>query len=208
MFGELTILNFAIIVFSIVLSVGIHEAMHALVAHKLGDPTASDLGRITLNPLAHIDLLTTVALPIGLILLGLPPFFIAKPVPFRPDLVKFGELGAALVGLAGPVSNLLLALLGAAILNSGIVGANVDAFGALLIFIQINVALFVFNMIPFPPLDGSRVLYAVAPDFLRRIMERIEALGFGVIIVFILLVYPFISQYVVAIMTSIMRLIL
>ena len=207
MFGDLTFVNLVIVVGSILLSVGIHEAMHALVAHKLGDPTASDLGRVTLNPLAHIDVLTTVALPIVLILLGLPPFFVAKPVPFRPDLVRFGEFGAALVGIAGPLSNLLLAIIGGVVLHLGAGSMSIDVFSAVLIFIQINVALFVFNMIPFPPLDGSRLLYAVAPDFLKRIMERIESLGFMTILVFILLLYPFISQYVVAIMTMVLNLI-
>lgn len=200
-------MSLVVIVGSIIISVGVHEAMHALVAHKLGDPTASDLGRVTLNPLAHIDVMMTIVLPVVLILLGLPPFFIAKPVPFRPDLVKYEEFGAALVAIAGPLTNLALALLGAGLLRLDPVMASVDIFSAVLVFTQINVALFVFNMIPFPPLDGSRLLYAFAPDFLRRIMERIESLGLIVIVAFMLLLYPFISQYVVAIMTAILELI-
>lgn len=205
MFGDVTLLQLGIILGTLIVSVGIHEAMHAFTAHKLGDPTANDLGRVTLNPLAHIDVLTTIALPLILILLGLPPFFIAKPVPFRPDLVRHGEFGAALVGIAGPLSNLALAIVGSLVLNFAPGMGNVDVFIAVLLFIQVNVALFVFNMLPIPPLDGSRLLYAVAPDFLRRIMERIESFGLIGIVIFMLLLYPFISEYVVSIMQWILR---
>jgi Zn-dependent protease len=183
------------VIVSLVVSITIHEAMHAFTARWLGDTTAEDAGRLTLNPLNHIDPFTTLLLPIiSLVILG-TPFLAAKPVPFRPDRVKYGEIGAALVGIAGPLSNLLLAVLAALLLRafSLQVGAN-SAFSDLLtLFIWINVALFVFNMIPFPPLDGSRLLYAFSPEPLQELMSRIENMGMMAIIFFMLLFFEFLS---------------
>jgi Zn-dependent protease len=184
--------DLATIVGSIFVCMAFHEAMHAFTAHWLGDSTASDMGRLTLNPLKHIDLVTTVVLPVVLILMGLPPIFAAKPVPFNPDRVKFDEFGAALVGIAGPLTNLVLAILGAGLIRALPVDSGVTAI--LLIFVQVNVAFFVFNMIPFPPLDGSRLLYAVAPEPLQRVMLQIEQMGFGAILIlfaFLLLIPGF-----------------
>ncbi len=182
--------SIVVILLSLLVAISIHEMMHALVAHWLGDPTASDEGRITLNPLAHIDPFTTILLPLVLITFGLPPILAAKPVPFNPDRVKFDEFGAALVGLAGPLTNLGLAILTAGILNV----VNPD-FGTLmreglLIFMQLNVALFVFNMLPIPPLDGSRVVYAFAPEPVQRVMLQIEQYGLMAIILILFLLLP------------------
>jgi Zn-dependent protease len=127
-------------------------------------------------------------------LLGLPPIFIAKPVPFNPMRVKYEEFGAALIGLAGPLTNLALALAGAGIIRA--VGLPVGLEGALVVFVQVNVAFFVFNMIPFPPLDGSRVLYALAPAPLQKVMYQIESMGFLAIILFFLLLLPLIGPIV------------
>lgn len=182
------------IIIVILFSMGFHEAMHAFTAHWLGDPTAKDLGRLTLNPLKHIDIYMTLLLPVGLILLGLPPIFIAKPVPFNPMRVKYDEFGAALIGLAGPLTNLVLALAAAGFLR--VVGLPSGLESALVIFVQINIAFFVFNMIPFPPLDGSRVLYAVAPPPLQRIMHQIESMGFIAIIIFFLLLLPLVGPFI------------
>lgn len=182
------------IIIVILFSMGFHEAMHAFVAHWLGDPTARDLGRLTLNPFKHIDVYMTLLLPVGLILLGLPPIFIAKPVPFNPMRVKYDEFGAALIGVAGPLTNLVLALAAAGFLR--VLGPSHGLESALVIFVQINIAFFVFNMIPFPPLDGSRVLYAVAPAPLQRVMRQIESMGFMAIILFFLLLLPFIGPFV------------
>ncbi len=180
----------AVLLVSIVISLSFHEAMHAFTSHWLGDTTASDLGRLTLNPLKHIDIFTTILLPLGLLLLGLPPFLIAKPVPFNPYRVRWGEFGAALVGLAGPLSNLLLAFVAAAVIKLFSIAVGTNLYEIIALFLQINVAVFVFNMIPFPPLDGSRVLYAVAPEPLRRVMEQIEAFGLGGIFIFMFVLFP------------------
>lgn len=170
--------------------------MHAFVAHWLGDNTAHDLGRLTLNPLKHIDGITTVLLPLVLIMLGIPPFFIAKPVPFNPSRVKYEEFGWALIGIAGPLTNFGLAVIVSLILRltGGAVGTQIYSIAS--IFIQVNLGFFVFNMIPFPPLDGSRLLYAFAPEPLQRFMYQIESAGLMAIIAFMFLLFPVIGPAV------------
>ena len=174
----------------LVTSLTFHEAMHAFLSHWLGDTTAKDLGRLSLNPLKHVDLFTTVLLPLVLLLLGLPPFLIAKPVPFNPYRVRFGDYGAALVGLAGPLSNLLLALVAVSIMRVSGVATGTTIYQISSLFVQLNIAVFVFNMIPFPPLDGSRVLYAFAPEPLRKVMQQIESFGMTGIFIFMFLLFP------------------
>lgn len=185
--------NLVYIIPAIFVSMAFHEAMHAFASHWLGDTTASDLGRLTLNPFMHIDIYMTILLPVGLILLGLPPIFAAKPVPFNPARVKYDEFGAALVGIAGPLTNLLLAAISAGILR--LVALPDVAFMAVAIFCAINVAFFVFNMLPIPPLDGSRLLYAFAPEPLQRVMYQIESMGFMFLIVIILVLAPVIGPF-------------
>ncbi len=170
---------------SIVLSLSLHEAMHGFAAHWLGDDTAKREGRLTLNPLAHIDPFMTVVLPIITLLIFHVPFLAAKPVPFNPDRVKYDEFGGAIIAAAGPLTNLVLAVVGAVLLQAT---APDSLFAeALGLFTSLNVVLFVFNLLPIPPLDGSRVLYAFAPEALQTFMRNIEPYGlfivFGLIFV-------------------------
>jgi Zn-dependent protease len=196
------------VLLAILISMTIHEAMHGYVAHWLGDDTAHREGRLTLNPLVHIDVLTTVLLPMILILSHLPPIFAAKPVPFNPSRVKYDEFGVALVGVAGPLTNLVLAGIGAIVFRT--VGQDFSSFfyNAIIIFTEVNIGFFVFNMIPIPPLDGSRLLYAFAPDFLRNIMEQIEAAGFIAIIFIFVLIFQFFSGPIVNIMQALINFLL
>jgi Zn-dependent protease len=173
--------------------------MHGYVAYALGDDTAKEAGRLTLNPLKSIDLYTTVLLPIVMILLFHVPFLAAKPVPYNPNKVKFHEYGAALVALAGPLSNFVLAGLAAIVLRLFGNGMDYSTAYAIFLFIEINVSIFVFNMIPFPPLDGSRVLYAFAPKPVQRVMEQIESMGFMAIILILIIFFLFLSPVIISI---------
>lgn len=182
------------IVVVILFSMGLHEAMHAFTAHWLGDPTAKDLGRLTLNPFKHVDIYMTVLLPVLLILLGLPPIFAAKPVPFNPSRVKYDEFGAALIGIAGPLTNLSLAIAAAGIYRAFSPVGEVAGFIEL--FTQVNIAFFVFNMLPIPPLDGSRLIYAFAPEPLQEVMYKIESMGFMFLIFVLLILAPVIGPFI------------
>lgn len=169
-----------IAIVAIIISLVVHEFMHGYVAHLLGDTTADDAGRLSLNPMRHIDPFMTILLPIITIVLFHFPILAAKPVPFNPARLKYDEFGAALVAAAGPFSNLIMAIIGGLLVNHILIGGSMMSH-AMIIFTQLNVALFVFNLIPIPPLDGSRVLYAFAPEAMQRLMASIEPYGFFII---------------------------
>src|SRR5690606_13232804 len=182
MFANLDGMQLLFVLIAMLIGMSFHEAMHAFTGHWLGDDTAREEGRLTLNPLRHIDIFTTVMIPVVLIMVGLPPIFAAKPVPFNPMRVRYQEFGAALIGIAGPLTNLALACIGGLVFRFGLATTN-GMSDFVVIFTLINVALFVFNMIPFPPLDGSRLLYAFAPESLQNVMRTIESFGLASIFV-------------------------
>jgi len=200
-------LQLIFVLLSLLIAMTTHEAMHAFTSHWLGDTTAHDMGRLTLNPLKHIDLMTTILLPLVLILSGLPPIFAAKPVPFNPNRVRFDEFGVALIGLAGPLTNLVLACISALAfrLLPSITNTVSDA---LVIFTLVNVALLVFNLIPFPPLDGSRVLYAFAPEPLQKVMMSIERMGFMSILFFFFVIFQFVGGSIVTLNEKLLHLLI
>ena len=183
------ILIYIVIVVGVILiSMTLHEAMHAFVGYWLGDDTAKLQGRLTLNPIKHIDPFLTILLPLILAVIGAPIFGGAKPVPFNPDRLRWDEWGAALVALGGPLTNFVLAFIGYGIwVVAGMPPDSTLAGMFLQTFFLVNLGFFVFNMLPIPPLDGSRVVYAIAPEFVRVGMRFIEQYGLIFIFAIVLL---------------------
>ncbi len=176
----LTVIQLAALVFSIV----VHEVAHGYAAWRLGDPTARMSNRLTLNPLRHIDPIGSVVLPLLLVLTHSKILFgWAKPVPFNPAYFRDPRKGIMIVGAAGPLANFILAVASALLFRP--VGHFVPLAGWFLAYLCItNVFLGVFNLIPIPPLDGSRIVMGVLPDRLLRAYMQVER--FGIIIVFVL----------------------
>lgn len=201
-------LGFYLILIPVILfSLTIHEYAHALVAYKLGDDTAKNQGRLTLNPLPHLD-------PLGTLLLVIAKFGWAKPVPVNPANFKDPKKGMLLVAIAGPVSNIITSVVSVIILKSIFISFDQlqvyssimePVFTALVWLIFIGIVLAVFNMIPVPPLDGSRVLHAVLPDRLGMMYQRFER--YGVLLLFALFIFGgnifgYILQFPVALFVS------
>ena len=194
----------------IIISMTLHEAVHAFVGYFLGDDTAKAQGRLTLNPLKHIDPVLTIAMPILLYILGGPIFGGAKPVPLNPSRIRHGEWGMALVAVAGPLTNLLLAFIAFGVgVIFGVI--STDGIAATLagqiiwLFVQVNLGFFIFNMLPIPPLDGSRVLYALAPEGARRVMEQIERYGLVIVLLIVLVASPVLSTIMLGAMQGILE---
>jgi Zn-dependent protease len=186
MFSRLSSPEIAIPTFLILLaSLSFHEAAHAWAANKLGDPTARLLGRLTLNPLAHIDWIGTILFPLVLTLSGLPAFGWAKPVPVDMRNLRAPRRDFALVALAGPVSNLVLAagLIALIQVRGGVVTESGATTLSLLLYLAVfmNVLLAAFNLLPIPPLDGGNVLAGMVPESTARIVDRVRPYGVFVI---------------------------
>ena len=169
-----------------VIAITFHEASHGYVAHVLGDDTAWRLGRVSFNPLVHIDPFGTVVLPVMLLLLRAPFLFgYAKPVPVNFRALRYPRMGTILVAAAGPVINLLLAAIAALAFH---IVSYVPAPGAqwladnLKNALLLNVILAIFNLLPIPPLDGGRILVGVLPGTLARSLSRFEPYGLLILI--------------------------
>jgi len=170
-------------------SITFHEYAHGWMASKLGDPTPKQSGRLSLNPLVHIDPFGTIILPIILLVVSTrltgQPFAIgyAKPVPINPYHFKNPKKGTALVGLAGPSMNILIAILLALLVRIGF-PLFVEA---MVLAIMLNLLLAIFNLMPIPPLDGSRILNAFLPTNIAKTYRKIEPYGFFIIMVLLML---------------------
>jgi len=174
----------------ILLALTVHECAHAWVAYRMGDPTAKMLGRVTLNPLKHLDPIGTIALFVS----GM--FGWAKPVPINPRNFRHLTKSMVLVSLAGPLSNLTLAAIFAIvhkffiIFGGGVLAGFPGIYRPLFVMVELsiilNIALAVFNLVPIPPLDGSKVLAAVLPPDKALAYSRIEPYGFIILIVLIM----------------------
>ena len=171
------------------MSLSFHEAAHAWTADRLGDPTARLLGRLTLNPLAHIDWIGTVLFPLLALYSGVPLIGWAKPVPVNWHNLRSPRRDFAVVALAGPVSNLILAV-GAAAVLVVFERFESDTQSFLVLFLTravfLNVLLAVFNLIPVPPLDGGNVLAGVVPESMARVIDSLRPYGFLVLYVLML----------------------
>lgn len=176
------LITLAILLFSVI----VHEIMHGIVAEKLGDSTARDAGRITLNPIPHIDPFGSILLPGLLLLVGSPIIFgAAKPVPVLFENLRPRKLGMALVSIAGPASNFILAALFALPITFGLVTGVMEEIW--LQAVVLNLVLGTFNALPIPPLDGSKILASFLPDNLMYRILEMERFGFLLVIAFLLL---------------------
>jgi len=172
---------------AIILAISLHEASHALAGYLLGDRTAKDAGRLTLNPLAHLDL-------VGTLLLFVAGFGWGKPVPFNPYNLKNQKWGPAMIAMAGPFSNFLIAILTGFLLKAVLSFTTLAHTNGLIVLlaylIQINIALLAFNILPVPPLDGSKLLFALLPARFDYIKEFLSRYGTWVLIAIIIFGSP------------------
>ncbi len=180
-----TTIQIIILIFSVI----VHEVSHGYMAYWLGDPTAKLANRLNFNPVNHLDLFGSFIVP-AFLLLAHSPFLFgwAKPVPYNPYNLRNQKYGPALVGLAGPLSNLLLALLAGILLKASLV-FNIDNDFLLMILaitVFINILLMVFNLFPIPPLDGSKLLFALIPVS-EHTQRTLEQYGFVFLVIFLLL---------------------
>jgi Zn-dependent protease len=195
-----------IVLIVVISSMVVHELMHGLVAYWLGDNTAKASGRLTLNPLKHLDPFMSVLLPLLLAVSGGPVFGGAKPVPIDTRNLKYKEWGFALVAIAGPITNLILAFIGFLIghfsglfYTSGFWSMFIEAW------VFINLGFAIFNIIPIPPLDGSRLLYAIAPEFFQRFMAQMERYGVFVVLALVMIFGTAFSSFMIGAMQGILK---
>jgi Zn-dependent protease len=190
----------------LILSLSVHEAAHAWSADRLGDPTARMLGRLTVNPVAHVDPIGTILFPlIGMLSPGVPLLGWAKPVPVNIRNLRHPRRDFAFVALAGPVSNIIMAVLAAVLLSvlpESMSYGVLTPRGLLARFVVLNVFLAVFNMIPVPPLDGGNVLAGFVPEPVARLIDQLRPWGF--IVLYALLILGVLDQFVTPIAQAIL----
>lgn len=170
------IVTFLVLITIFLFTVTVHEFAHGMTAYSFGDTTARDIGRLTLNPFKHIHILWTVVFPLFLIFLGLPAIGMAKPVPVNPLKMKNPRRDMIWVSLAGAAANILFASFLAALMK--LTGYKILLYG-----IYFNLGLAIFNLIPIPPLDGSRILAGVLPAQWAYNYLRLERYGFVIVII-------------------------
>lgn len=197
------ILSILILLVMIIFSMVLHELAHGFVSFALGDDTAKLHGRLTFNPIKHLDLFMSVLLPIGLALTGGPIFGGAKPVPYNPNNLKHGDIGVLLVAVVGPLMNLILAFIFFGLLS--IINPQPGVVDSILrLGVIVNLGFFAFNILPIPPLDGSRVIYSLAPNFIKNILSSIEKYGIFILLTILILFQGQISSLMIFISDKMM----
>lgn len=180
--GDIDILQVLIAFVILISSLTFHEAAHAWTANRLGDPTARVLGRLSLNPAVHVDVIGTIVFPLIAMLTGFPLIGWAKPVPVDMRNLRHPRRDFAIVAAAGPLSNLLLAAVGAAVFTVWAADAASETreliATGLLRFVLLNVLLAVFNLIPVPPLDGGNILMGLVPESTAVVIDKLRPWGF------------------------------
>jgi Zn-dependent protease len=193
----------------LILSLAIHEAAHAFVANLCGDPTAKEQGRLTLNPIAHIDPVMTLIVPLFLWMTTGFLFGGAKPVPVSPHRLRHPLRDMSLVAIAGPLSNILLAILFLFLHKASIHWWHYEDSALMPITLRMgvfaNILLAVFNMVPIPPLDGSRVMVFLLPSGLRASYMRLEPFGL-MIVIFVFFVLPRPQEFLLGAMGAVWNL--
>jgi Zn-dependent protease len=194
----IVIFEFVVLIFSAVL----HEVAHGLEAERLGDPTARNAGRLTLNPIKHLDLFGSIIMPILLYIATSGAFFFAaaKPVPYNPNNLKNPRSGSAKVAFAGPATNFVLAVIFGIVVRIAVYFPVPDLFVELMAIVcYLNVLLCIFNLVPIPPLDGSKILFAALPPSQTsyRVMYFLERWGLLLVLIFVFfgfqLIVPLVS---------------
>lgn len=189
-------IDILIVIAIVLISTVLHELAHGYVAYFLGDKTAKYEGRLSLNPLKHIDPYLSIMVPVVLYLTSRTIFGGAKPVPVDSRNLKHGVWGMAMVAAAGPITNFLLALLAFLIMYGTGLAYSYNIMRMVLAeIVMVNLGFCVFNLIPIPPLDGSRILYAIAPDGVRGLMEQVEQYGIMVVMVLVVFAGGFFAKY-------------
>ncbi len=180
----------------LILSVVAHEVSHGWAANYLGDPTARLQGRLTLNPLPHIDLIGSVLVPLLLFFTNAGLMFgWAKPVPVNPYNLR-GKYGEAIVAAAGPLSNLVLAVVFGLLIRFSPEFLSPSFMQLAATTVIINIVLAIFNMVPIPPLDGSKILFAFLPFHMQQIRESLERYGFFVVLIFIVFLWQYLTPVI------------
>ncbi len=186
---DVILFQFAVLILSII----VHEVSHGYMAEALGDPTARNEGRLTLNPLSHIDLFGSIILPLLTYTSSGLVFGWAKPVPYNPYNLRRGKWGEALVAFAGPLSNICVAL---------VFGLTVRFFSEVLppsfldissYIVIINLVLAVFNLVPIPPLDGSKILFSFLPYHYVNLRRHLEMYSIFLVLLFVIFAWKFVS---------------
>lgn len=200
---DISFLIFELII--LLFSVVIHEVSHGAMANSLGDPTAKNEGRLTLNPLAHLDMWGSFVVPLTLFVVSFGQFVFgyAKPVPFNPYNLRSQKYGSALVGAAGPASNFAIALVFGLLLRFGNDMLNPRLIDLISSIVLLNLVLAIFNLVPIPPLDGSKILFAFLPDSAESFKRSLESMGPFFLLFFIFFAFRLILPIVIWLFTLI-----